>query len=63
MLRKVAFHQSLHCLLRQKQSSEKELQYFLEIITIDPAIYTIDNPDFIVCSLMANSIELKRVKE
>ena len=31
-----AFHQGLHCLLRQKQSSEKEKQYYLEIITCDP---------------------------
>ena len=36
----VAFHQGLHFLLRQKQSSEKEIQYFLEIITCDPFIYT-----------------------
>ena len=28
-------HQS-HCLLRQKPSSEKEIQYVLEIITCDP---------------------------
>ena len=28
-----AFHQGLHCLLRQNQSSEKEIQYFLEILT------------------------------
>ena len=28
-----AFHQGLHCLLKQKQSSEKEIQYHLEIIT------------------------------
>ena len=31
-----AFHQGLHCLLRQKQSSEKENIYFSEIITCDP---------------------------
>ena len=28
-----AFHQGLHCLLSQKGSSEKELQFHLEIIT------------------------------
>ena len=28
-----AFHQGLHCLLKQKLSSEKEKQYHLEIIT------------------------------
>ena len=26
-----AFHEGLHCLLRQNQSSEKEIQYCLEI--------------------------------
>ena len=31
-----AFHQGLHCLLRQKQSSEKEIQFNLEILTCDP---------------------------
>ena len=44
----VAFHQGLHCLLRQNQSSEKEMQYFLEIITCDTSIYTMDHPDLIV---------------
>ena len=39
-----AFHQCLHCLIRQKQSSEKEVQFYLEIITSDPSIYTIDHP-------------------
>ena len=29
-------HQDLHCLLRQNRSSEKEIQYVLEIITRDP---------------------------
>ena len=33
MLHNAAFHQGLHCLLRQNQSSEKEIQHFLEIIT------------------------------
>ena len=28
----------------------------------DPSIYTMDHPDFIVCSFMENSIGLKRVK-
>ena len=40
-----AFHQCLNCFLRQKQSSEKEIQFFyLEIITCDPLIYTMDPP-------------------
>ena len=31
-----AIHLDLHCLLRQNKSSEKETNYFLEIITCDP---------------------------
>ena len=54
-------HQGLHCLLRQNLSSKKEIQYFLEIITCEPSIYTMDHPDFIVCSFLENSISLKRV--
>ena len=57
----VAFHLGLHCLLRPNQSSEKEIQYFLEIITRDPSIYTMNHPDLIACSFMENSIGLKRV--
>ena len=56
-----AFHQGLHCLLRQNQSSEKNKQYLLEIMTCDPSVYTMDHPDFIICSFMENSIGLKRV--
>ena len=58
----VAFHLGLHCLLRQNQSSEKEIKYYLEIITYDPSAHTMDRPDFIVCNLIENSIGLKRVK-
>ena len=42
------FHQGLHCLLRQNQSSEKEIQYFFEIITCDSPIYIMDHSDFII---------------
>ena len=34
-----AFHQSLHCLLKQKRSSVKGIIFYLEIITCDPSIY------------------------
>ena len=34
-----AFHQSLQYLLRQKLSSEKEIQFYLEIKTSEPFIY------------------------
>ena len=44
----VAFHQSLHCLLRQNQSSEKIFFFFFEIITCDPSIYTMVHPDLTV---------------
>ena len=48
MLHNAAFHLGLHCLLMQKQSSEKEIQFYLEIITWDPSIYMIDHPKLIV---------------
>ena len=35
----------LHCLLRQKCSSEVEIEYYFEIITCDLAIYTMGHPD------------------
>ena len=48
MPRNAAFHQDLHCLLRHKLSSEKEILFCLEIITCDPWMYTMDLPKFIV---------------
>ena len=50
------FHQGLLCLHRQNRYSEKEIQYFLEIITCDPSIYTMDHPDLPVSNFMGNSI-------
>ena len=44
----VEFYQDLGCLLKQKLSSEKEIQFHLEIITCDPFKYTMDNRKFIV---------------
>ena len=59
----VAFHQGLHCLLRQNHIFKESNTIFLEEITAcDPSIYTIDHPDFIVCSYMENFIGLLRVK-
>ena len=43
-----AFHQGLHCLLRQNLSSEKETQFYLETITYALSMYTMDYPEFIV---------------
>ena len=47
MLHNAAFHQGLHCLLKQKRSSENEIQY-LEITKCDPSIYLMDLSRFIV---------------
>ena len=58
----VAFHQGMHCLLRQNRPLKKEIQYFFGIIACDPSIYTMDHPDFITYSFMARSTSLKRVK-
>ena len=35
---KGAFHLGLHCSLKQNWSAEREIQYFVEIITCDPSI-------------------------
>ena len=56
-----AFHQGLHRLIKHR-SSEKEIQYILEIITCGPSIYTMDHSDFIVCSFMKNFIGPKKDK-
>ena len=44
MSHNATFYQGLHCLLRQKEVSEKDVQHCLEIIACDPSniqIYTI----------------------
>ena len=51
-----AFYQGLHCLLRQNQSSEKEIQYFFECLTYDHSIYTMDHPDLTVSNFWGISI-------
>ena len=45
MPHKAAFHQGLHCLLRQNQETksifrERNIFFFWKIITCDPSIYT-----------------------
>ena len=47
----VAFHDVLHYLLRQDQSSEEEMQYVLEIMTSDPAVYTTNQLDLLYIAL------------
>ena len=55
MQHNAAFHQGLQC-LKQNQSSEKEIPYFLGITNCDPSIYTMDHPDMILCRSMENTI-------
>ena len=57
-----AFHQGLHSLVSQKTIFRERNIMFVEIITCDPSIYTMDHPDLTVSSLMENFIGLKRVK-
>ena len=40
----------------------KKFNIFLKIITCGPSVYTMDHPDFIVCSFMEKSIDLQRKK-
>ena len=60
MLHDAAFHQGLHCSLRQNIQRKKFNN--LEIITYYPSINRLDYPDFIVCSFMESSIYLERVE-
>ena len=41
------FHPALLCLRRHKPSSAKEIQYYLESLSYDPSIYTMDQSDFL----------------
>ena len=49
-----AFHQGLHCSLRQKRSSEKKCN--LEVITCDHSIYTMEHSKLIVSNQKEESI-------
>ena len=51
-----AFHRDLHCLLRGKQSLEKEIQFYLEIITCDPSINTMEHSKIIISKQKEESI-------
>ena len=64
-----AFRHGLHCLLLQKRSSEKEIQFhleftkkekqfYLEIITFNPLIHTKAHPKFIVSNPKEESISV-----
>ena len=56
MLHNVALRQGLLCLLRQKKSSEKEKQFYLDIVTCAPTIYTMDHSKFISSNQKDESI-------
>ena len=40
----------------------RKCNIFLEIITCDPSVYTMDHPNFIRSNFVENSIGLKKVK-
>ena len=63
MSQDAAFHQVLQCLQGQKQSSEKDIQYSLKLITCDPSSYTMDHPKVIVFNRKDKSITEERVNE
>ena len=45
---KAAFHQGLHCLLRQKHLQSKKYNFYFEIIPCESSIITMDYPKSIV---------------
>ena len=53
-----AFHQSLHSLIRQKQSSEKEIHFYLKVLTCELLIHTMDHPKFVVSNKQEESISV-----
>ena len=55
MLHNSVFHQCL-CLLRQKLSPEKNVQFYLEIIICDPLIYSMDHPKFSISNQKEESV-------
>ena len=57
-----AFYLGLHCLLRLKHFSEKEIEIYLEIITCGPSLYTMNHPEFIVLYQMEEPIRIQGVK-
>ena len=48
---------------RQNQSLEKEIIYFLKIITCYPSTYAMDHPDLTVSNFLGNSIGPKMVNQ
>ena len=59
-----ACHQGPYCLLCQNRSSEKEIQYVLDIMTCDPSIYTLNHSDLTASNLIYEKFfDTKRVKQ
>ena len=58
----VAFHQGQHYLIRQKTIFKEKIQYYLEIITFDPSINTMNHHRFIVSNQKEEYISTQRVK-
>ena len=52
----VVFPDNTHILFQRKRYN-----FPFEKLTCGPSIYTIDQPDIIVCSFIENSIDMKRV--
>ena len=48
------------CLLRQKLSSGKKIQFYFEITTCDLSIYTMDYPKFMISNQKEESISALR---
>ena len=51
----VAFHLGLHCMLRQRLSSEKEMQLIRNVLPVTP-YYTMSHPKFILLNQKEESI-------
>ena len=62
MLHETAFHQRSTLFAKTKRSLRERNLFYLEIITCDPSIYTMDHPKFIVSNQMEESISTQRVK-
>ena len=58
-----AFLQRLYCFLRQKRSLEIEIQVYLEVMTCDSSIYTMEHPKFIVSNQREEVISNYRVNQ
>ena len=54
------YYHCLQCLLRQYWSSEKELQYNLEVIISDPLINIMDQPQFMSYASKVNNCFIKK---